>query len=64
MVGRHTFSDNLESYATYSTLRSVDGFTKNEIDHLFIDGRHASDNRDMRSCRDADCDTDCSLCIY
>jgi hypothetical protein len=46
MAWRLTFSDHLKSYATYPTLWSVDGFTKNKIDHLFIERRHASDNRD------------------
>jgi hypothetical protein len=64
MVGRLAFSDHLEIYATYATWLSVDGFTQNQIDHLLIDERRASNIRDVRSCRGANCDTDYSFGVY
>jgi hypothetical protein len=51
MVGRVAFSDHLESCATYTTWQSVDGFTKNQIEHSLIDERHALNIMDVRSCR-------------
>jgi hypothetical protein len=39
------------------TWQSLDGVTKNQLDHVMIVGRHAS-SIIVRSCRGADCDTD------
>lgn len=41
-----------------ATWRSPDGTTFNQIDHVVIDGRHASDILEVDSCRGADCDSD------
>jgi hypothetical protein len=40
------------------TWRSPDGLTSNQIDHVMIDSRHATDILDVKSCRGADCDSD------
>jgi hypothetical protein len=37
---------------------SPDGFTQNQIDHILIDGRHATDIHDVHRYRGTDCDTD------
>lgn len=41
-----------------ATWHSPDGMTQNQIDHVLIDKRHASDIMDVRTCRGADCDSD------
>jgi hypothetical protein len=41
-----------------STWISPDGKTCNQIDHVMIEGRHASDTEGVRSHRGADADTD------
>jgi hypothetical protein len=40
------------------TWRSPDGTASNQIDHVMIDSRHATDILDVKSCRGADCDSD------
>jgi hypothetical protein len=40
------------------TWRSPDETTSNQIDHVMIDSRHATDILDVKSCRGADCNTD------
>jgi hypothetical protein len=40
------------------TWRSPDGLSANQINHVMIDSRHATDIMDVRSCRGADCDSD------
>jgi endonuclease/exonuclease/phosphatase family metal-dependent hydrolase len=40
------------------TWRSPDGLTSNQIDHVMIDSRHATDILDVKSCQGADCDSD------
>jgi hypothetical protein len=37
---------------------SPDGETKNQIDHVMIDSKHATDLSDVRSFRGVDCNTD------
>ena len=39
------------------TWRSPDENTANQIDHVMIDSRHATDILDVKSCRGADCDS-------
>jgi hypothetical protein len=39
------------------TWRSPDETTSNQIDHVMIDSRHATDILDVESCRCADCDS-------
>lgn len=41
-----------------ATWRSPDGKTENQIDHVLIDRRHASDILQVDSCRGADCNSD------
>jgi hypothetical protein len=40
------------------TCRSPDEYTSNQIDHVMIDSRNATDILDVKSCRGADCDSD------
>jgi endonuclease/exonuclease/phosphatase family metal-dependent hydrolase len=40
------------------TWRSPDETTSNQIDHVMIDSRHATDILNVKSCRGADCDSD------
>jgi hypothetical protein len=40
------------------TWRSPDETTSNQTDHVMTDSRHATDILDVKSCRDADCDSD------
>jgi len=40
------------------TWRSPDVTTSNQIDHVMIDSRNATDILDVKSCRGADCDSD------
>jgi hypothetical protein len=40
------------------TWRSPDEATSNQIDHVMIDSKHATDILDVKSCRGADCDSD------
>lgn len=41
-----------------ATWKSPDGITRNQIDHVLIDARHASDVEDVRAYRGADVDSD------
>uniref|UniRef100_A0A4P6DBQ5 Putative endonuclease-reverse transcriptase panstrongylus lignarius n=1 Tax=Rhodnius prolixus TaxID=13249 RepID=A0A4P6DBQ5_RHOPR len=43
------------------TWRTPDGLRENQIDHVMIDFRHASDICDVKSCRGADGDSDHNL---
>jgi hypothetical protein len=45
-------------YFITETWISPDGHTKNQIDHVLIDARHASDITDVKSCRGSLCDPD------
>jgi hypothetical protein len=40
------------------TWRSPDETTSNQIDHVMIDSRHATDILDVKSCRGVHCDSD------
>ena len=40
------------------TWKSPDETTSNQIDHVTIDSRHATNILDVKSCRGADCDSD------
>jgi hypothetical protein len=40
------------------TWKLPDETTSNQIDHVMIDSRHATDILDVKSCRGADCDSD------
>lgn len=46
-----------------ATWLSPDGATKNQIDHLLIEGRHFSAVQDVRTFRGADCDSDHMLVV-
>lgn len=46
-----------------ATWISPDGNTRNQIDHILIDGRHFSSILDARTFRGADCDTDHMLVV-
>ena len=46
-----------------ATWESPDGFTKNQIDHCLIDGRHFSDVTNVKVCRGANVDSDHYLVV-
>lgn len=46
-----------------ATWISPDGATRNQIDHMLVEGRHFSSVMDVRTSRGADCDTDHMLVI-
>jgi hypothetical protein len=56
MIIRSTYFPNKNMHQ--ETWQSPDGVTKKQIDHVMIDGRHASGIIDARSCRGVNCDTD------
>jgi hypothetical protein len=65
-VADFTLGKNMRTSSTYFPHKNIhketwicpDGGTRNQIDHVIIDTRHAKDITDVKTCRGTDCDSD------